>query len=334
MPQSVLAEYVPDEYKLLPDDALSFQKRKWQPRVTATEAAKEFTKKTGQLIFWLEQILAQHNQNAVKTLRYMAGRPDIADCHLTWLYAVNYYRNDSAVHTAFRQFMDGRLPEILYDLVTQEKAIVTDRNFYQRFSDESTEPKQGSAAIVLRRYAIRFLAALDNRLISEFNFQWGEEIKLYLLYRLPETFPEGFVLSAVYRDMLRSQEDDIRVLQQVVTLGMDTVLPPGKDKQDEGILEKINEAGQTLDAVIQKTAGAAMCRESDVWDELVWRFMLRRGIVARTPGGRKWRELYQTWCGWYEVQKLKFQLADLEMLRKLRSQQILGIKGEELPLIQ
>ncbi len=221
MPQSVLAEYVPDEYKLLPDDALSFQKRKWQPRVTATEAAKEFTKKTGQLIFWLEQILAQHNQNAVKTLRYMAGRPDIADCHLTWLYAVNYYRNDSAVHTAFRQFMDGRLPEILYDLVTQEKAIVTDRNFYQRFSDESTEPKQGSAAIVLRRYAIRFLAALDNRLISEFNFQWGEEIKLYLLYRLPETFPEGFVLSAVYRDMLRSQEDDIRVLQQVVTLGMD-----------------------------------------------------------------------------------------------------------------
>lgn len=113
-----------------------------------------------------------------------------------------------------------------------------------------------------------------------------------------------------------------------------TVLPPGKDKQDEGILEKINEAGQTLDAVIQKTAGAAMCRESDVWDELVWRFMLRRGIVARTPGGRKWRELYQTWCGWYEVQKLKFQLSDLEMLRKLRSQQILGIKGEELPLIQ
>ena len=219
MPRSVLAECVPDKYTPLPDSELSFQERKWQPSSTAAEAAMEFTKRTGQLLRCLEQILDPCDPGASKTMQYVACRSDIAGCHLTWLYAISYYRNDSAVRAAVRQFMDGRLPGILRDLATREKVLVTDRNFYQRFSDVSVAPKQKSAADVLRRYAIRFLGALDSRLISDLNFQWAGEIQSYLLYRLPETLPNGFVLSAVYRDMLRSQEDDV-VLQQAAVLGM------------------------------------------------------------------------------------------------------------------
>lgn len=224
MPRSVLAECVPDEYQPLPDSEILFLEKKWIPtKVSASEAAREFTERTGRILRLLEKILDPGNRDAAQTLRYMAGRPDIFGCHLTWVYAVNYYRDDEAVRTAVKRFLCGRLPDILYDLMAMEGTVVADQDFCGRIS-EVTVPgafKQERAIDVVRLYAIRFLAALDNRLTEDFDYQWSEKARSYLLYRLPQTLPDGFALSAVCRDMLRGREDDIRVLQQTVILGMD-----------------------------------------------------------------------------------------------------------------
>lgn len=221
MPRSVLAECVPDKYMVRPDEALCFQEGKWQPGVTAERAAEIFTCRTDQLLRLLDQILNPGNSKAAGTLRYTAERPDVAGCHLTWLYAVNYYQDDGAVLAALRRFMDGRLPVLLYDLMTREKTAFTDWNFYQRFADVTVTARQEHATDVLRRYAIRFLAALDFRLLSIVRMEWAEKVRDYLLYELPRTYADGFVLSAVYRDMLRAREVDALVLKQVVTLGME-----------------------------------------------------------------------------------------------------------------
>lgn len=111
-----------------------------------------------------------------------------------------------------------------------------------------------------------------------------------------------------------------------------TILPPGQGRQGEqdgDVLERVNDAGRALAGAIQKAAASAGCRESDIWDELVWRYFLRRGMIAGTPAGWEWRGLYRVWRGWYEREpSLRFGTADLETLRELKSQQILGIRND------
>lgn len=104
-----------------------------------------------------------------------------------------------------------------------------------------------------------------------------------------------------------------------------TALSP---KKDGDILGEVNRAGQTLAGVLSE---AARCRGDEAWDELVWRFFLRRGMVARPPAGRDWRNLYQSWRDWYAVRRLQFQPEELELFRELRNCQVLGIRGDELP---